>query len=80
MGSILIFEFEVKFDLDGHGHSPPKTIRILTKFFYTYGPNLVILAWMGPELSRGQTSDWHTDWQTHRRRQQQYQEAKTGLG
>ena len=44
------------------------------------GPNLVILAWMGPELSREQASDWHTDWQTHRRRQRQYPRAKTGLG
>ena len=38
------FDFEVKFDLEGQGQSPPKTIRILTKVFYTYGPNLVILA------------------------------------
>ena len=41
----LIFYFEVKFDLEGQGQSPPKTIGILTKVFYTYGPNLVILAW-----------------------------------
>ena len=38
------FEFEVKFDLEGQGQSPPKTIGILTKVFYIYGPNLVILA------------------------------------
>ena len=66
--------FEVKFDLEGQGQgqSPPKTIRILTKFFYTYGPNLVILASTGDELSRGQASayrthrrtDEHTDRQT----------------
>ena len=42
---------------------------ILTKVFYTYGPNLVILAWTGDELSRGQAmidahTDGHTDWQT----------------
>ena len=49
------FDFEVKFDLEGQGQSPPKTIGILTKVFYTYGPNLVILAWTGDELSRGQT-------------------------
>ena len=48
------FDFEVKFDLDGQGQSPPKTIQILTKVFYTYGPNLVILAWMGDELLCGQ--------------------------
>ena len=38
------FYFEVKFDLEGQGQSPPKTTGILTKVFYTYGPNLVILA------------------------------------
>ena len=38
----------------------PKTIGILTKVFYTYGPNLLILAWTGDELSRGQTC-WRTD-------------------
>ena len=66
------FDFEVKFDLEGHGQSPPKTIGILTKVFYTYGPNLVILAWTGDGLSRGQASayrthrrtDGHTDRQT----------------
>ena len=40
----LNFDFEVKFDIEGQGHSPLKTIRILTKVFYTYGSNLVILA------------------------------------
>ena len=59
------FDFEVKFDLEGHGQSPPKTIGILTKVFYTFGPNLAILAWTGPELSLGQASDWRTDWHTH---------------
>ena len=66
------FDFEVQFDLEGHGQSPPKTVGILTKVFYTYGPNLVILAWTGDELSRGQASayrthrrtDGHTDRQT----------------
>ena len=57
------FDFEVKFDLEGHGQSPTKTIGILTKVFYTYGPNLVILAWTGDELSRGQTW-WRTDGRT----------------
>ena len=59
------FHFEVKFDLEGQGQSPPKTIGILTMVFYTFGPNLAILAWKGPELSRGQASDWRTDWHTH---------------
>ena len=61
------FDFEVKFDLEGQGQSPPKTNGILTKVFYAYGPNLVILAWTGDELSRGQTwwwTDWRTDWRT----------------
>ena len=55
------FDFEVEFDLEGHGQSLPKTIGILTKVFYIYGPNLVILAQRGDELSRGQTRDWCTD-------------------
>ena len=61
------FDFEVKFDLEGQGQSTPKTIRILTKVFYTYGPNLVFLAWTGNELMCGQTwwwTDWRTDGQT----------------
>ena len=41
----------------------PKTIGTLTKVFCIFGSNLVILAWMGPELSRGQASDWYTDTQ-----------------
>ena len=73
------FDFGVEFDLEGQGQSPPKTIGILTKVFYAYGPNLVILAWTGEELSRGQTW-WRTDWRTDRRRQQQYPKANTGLG
>ena len=59
-------EFDLKFGLEGQGLSLHKTIGTLTKLFYTFGPNLVILAWTGPELSRGQASDWHTDWHTHR--------------
>ena len=38
------FDFEVKFDLEGQGQSPPKTIGILTKVFYISVSNLVILA------------------------------------
>ena len=62
------FDFEVKFDLESHGQSPPKTIGILTKVFYTYGPHLVILAWTGYELSCGQTW-WRTDGLTDGRTQ-----------
>ena len=62
----------------------PKTIAILTNVFYTYGLNLVILAWTGDELSHGQAQDYHkyrqTDTQTDRCRQWQYSKAKTGLG
>ena len=34
--------------------------------FCISGPNLVILAWMGDELSRGQARDWYTHTRTHR--------------
>ena len=61
----VTFDFEVKFDLEGQGQSPPKTIGILTKVFYTYGPNLVILAWTDDELSRGQPGGWRTRTDTH---------------
>ena len=77
------FDFEVKYDFEDQGQSPPpKTIGILTKVFYIYGPNLVILAERGHELSRRQAKGWrtHTDTHTDRRRQRQYLKAKTGLG
>ena len=57
------FDFEGQFDLEGKSQSLPKTIGTLTKVFYIYGSNLVILAWTGLELSRGQAIDWHTDGQ-----------------
>ena len=60
----VTFDFEVKFDFESQGQSPPKTIGILTKDFYTYGPNLVILAWTGDELTRGQASDYRTNGRT----------------
>ena len=63
------FDFEVKFNLEGQGQSPSKTMGILTKVFYIYGPNLVILAETSDELSRGQARDWHTDGHTHRQTQ-----------
>ena len=80
----VTFDFEVKYALEGQSQSPPKTIGILTKVFYTYGPNLVILAWTGDELLCWQASDYRTDGRTDghtdRRRQRQYPKAKTGLG
>ena len=57
------FDFDLKFDLEGQGWLPPKTIGTLTKVFCIFGPNLVILAWTGDELSRGQTW-WRTDGRT----------------
>ena len=51
------FEFEIKFHLECHGRSPRKTIRTLSKVLYTNGPNLAILALMGPELLHRQASD-----------------------
>ena len=76
------FHFEVKFDLEGQGQSPSKTLGMLTKVFYIYGLNLVILAATGDELSRGQARDWHTDGHTHTDRGwlRQYPKTKTGLG
>ena len=52
--------FGLQFDLEDQGQSPTKTTGILTKVFYIYGPNLVILAWTGGELSREQTW-WRTN-------------------
>ena len=63
------FEFEVKLDLEDQDQSLPKTIGILTKVFYIYGPNLVILAERNDELLRGQACDWRTDGHTHRQTQ-----------
>ena len=59
------FDFGVQFDLEDHDQSSHKTILILTKVFYIYGPNLVILAETGDELSRGPARDWRTDGHTH---------------
>ena len=52
------FNFKVEFYPEGQGQLPSKTVMILTKVFYTFGSNLVNLAWIGPELSQGQTRDW----------------------
>ena len=87
----LNFDYEGELDLEGKDQSPPpkkknnkkknkKTIGISTNVFYTCLSNLVILAWTGLELSRGQASAWHSAKQTQRHRQQRYPKAKTGLG
>ena len=46
-----------KFDLEGHGQMPHKTIGILTKLFCTAGQNLVTLAWMGDDSWCGQAQN-----------------------
>ena len=51
------FDFHVELDLEGQSRSVQKTIGALTKVFCIFGPNLVILAWTGPELSQ---TDRHT--------------------
>ena len=56
--------FQVKFDLEGQGQSPPKTIGTLTKLFCTFCPNLVVLAWTRRDLWRGQARGWRTHTQT----------------
>ena len=38
------FYFGVQFDLEGQGQMSHKTVGILTKVVYTFGPYLVILA------------------------------------
>ena len=65
--------FQVKFDLEGQGQSPPKTIGTLTKLFCTFCPNLVVLAWKRRDLWRGQARGWrtHTQTDTHTDRQTQ---------
>ena len=46
-------DFENKLNLTCQAQSTPKTIEILTKVFCTSGPNLVVLACTGDELSHG---------------------------
>ena len=50
-------DFENKLNLTCQAKSTPKTVRILTKVFCTSGPNFVVLAWTGDELSRGQAQN-----------------------
>ena len=73
MGKILTFKLNLTLKVKvnsptptPHTHLPTphrQTIGTLTKVFCIFGPNLVILAWTGPELSRGLThrlTDTHT--------------------
>ena len=50
-------DFENKLNLACQAQSTPKIIGILTKVFYTPGPNLVVLAWTGDELSGGKAQN-----------------------
>ena len=50
-------DFENKFNLTCQAQSTPKTIGILTKVFCTSGPNFVVLAWTGDDLSHGQAQN-----------------------
>ena len=50
-------DFENKLNLTCQAQSTPKTIEILTKVFCTSGPNLVVLARTGDELSHGQAQN-----------------------
>ena len=40
-----------KIEIEDQDQSIPKLIGILTQVFCTFGPNLVVLAWTGDELS-----------------------------
>ena len=62
--NVVNLAFQVKFDLEGQGQSPPKTIGTLTKLFCTFWPNLVVLAWTRGDLWRGQARGWRTHTQT----------------
>ena len=50
-------DFENKLDLTCQAQSTPKTTWILTKVVCTSGLNLVVLAWTGDVLSRGQAQN-----------------------
>ena len=68
-GNRVNFDFGVQFYLKGHGQMSYKTLGILTNLFWTWGPNSVILACMGDELSRKQTRDYRTQRRIHRQTQ-----------
>ena len=50
-------DFEIKLNLTYQARSTPKIIGMLTKVFCTFGSNLVILVWIGDELSRRQAQN-----------------------
>ena len=61
----VIFWFSRIFDIEGKGQLIHKTIGTLAKFFFHLWSKFSESSLNGPELSCGQTSDWHTDWHTH---------------
>ena len=50
-------DFEIKLNLTYRARSTPKITRILAKVFCNFGLYLVILAWTGDELLRGQAQN-----------------------
>ena len=52
--------FKIENEIEDHDQSIPKFIGILTQVFCTFGPNLVVLAWTGDELSCRQAQNWVT--------------------
>ena len=54
-------DFEKKLNLTCQAQSTPNTLGILTKVFCTSGPNFVVLAWTGDELSLRRTQ-WGKFW------------------
>ena len=77
------FDFEVKFDLEGHGQSPPQNDRDLNQGLLHLWSKV-----SDPSLNGwwvvARTSKWlmhtQTDTQADRRRQRQYPKAKTDPG
>ena len=63
--------FKTENEIEDENQSIPKLKGILTQVFCTFSPNLMILAWTGDELSRGQASAYRTHRQTDRRTHKQ---------
>ena len=50
-------DFEIKLNLSYRARSTSKITGSFSKVFCTFGPNLVILAWTGDELSHGKAQN-----------------------
>ena len=55
-------DFKIENEIDDQDQLIPKLIGILTQAFCTFGPNLVVLAWTGDELSRREAQKWGNFW------------------